>query len=87
VKQQAVTVSTKPPGGVMPSSYALADAWLAQIKTRNRNAITVTARAAWWLQPYDTVRWANVGGVMVFVQSVTFNVDQGTMVVAGYRSS
>lgn len=85
VRQKRVTINAKPPGGTMPATYALATAWLDRIDTRSRNLVTATARAAWWLQPYDVVRWTNNGNTLTCIQRVTYQVDQGIMTITGFK--
>lgn len=85
-RSRQVTVDAYPPGGVLPTSWNLAQRWLDYILRAER--LTFTTRAVWWLMPWDRV---NIGDqltgtssyTLVTISRVVFHVDAGTMTVSG----
>lgn len=79
-----VNLTAYPPGGAMPASYALANAWLRRIGAMQAVKYSGQARAMYWLQPRidgidltDNGRGDTAGPI----DSITYQVDAGTMTV------
>ena len=82
------TVYTKPPGGAVPNdaTWPPVALWRARI-VRQASRYSFTARAAYWLQPFDAITAADHTGAAVTIglDSITFDLDAGLMTTTGFR--
>lgn len=81
------TVYTKPPGGVIPNdpTWGPIARWALRA---NANVVqfSVTARAAFWLQPFDAVKFIDANGLLertIGITRIAFDLEQGTMTLEG----
>lgn len=94
VKVRSVEATRRPPGGVLSSTDLIGNLWADRLRRRTGD-VTVTARAAWWLQPKMYISLPGVtvntaggapytfqplqGSPVAQISAVTFLVDQGLM--------
>lgn len=81
------TVYTKPPGGVIPNdpTWGPVARWAYRINA-NVAQFSVTARAAFWLQPFDAVKFVDANGYLertIGITRIAFDLEQGTMTLEG----
>lgn len=87
VRAKAVTIMAQPPNGQIPDDIGWGPIarWLTRYATKNKVLQTATGRAAYWIQPYDVVEFTALATTL-YVNSVVFTLDDGSMTLNGYSA-